>query len=206
MKKFILILGLLFALQAQTTLMAQLTDQDVVNFTAILSSVFDLTVTNGQNQTATFATAADYNVGVTELGGIVSGVSEVTMEATGNWNLQIQSPDFSDGGTQSIPIDNLGVWVEATGVHQFGVEVTSINVNSANCLGLSNVDQMLINLNLAGPGNGGAAADNTFNLHWEMGTMQGTMHATSMFAQMANGDFGPGTYTTVVLLTMTEIP
>jgi hypothetical protein len=28
----------------------------------------------------------------------------------------------------------------------------------------------------------------------------------SMFDQMANGDFGPGTYTTVVNLTMTPAP
>ncbi len=46
-------------------------------------------------------------------------------------------------------------------------------------------------------GNSGDEFDNRFNLNWRMGTSE-IVTANSlgtMFDQMANGDFGPGTYT-----------
>jgi hypothetical protein len=204
MKKIVLLLAVFFAL-GQTTIMAQLTDQEPVNFNAILNSVFNLNVVTGVDQTATFTTAADYNNGVFEGAGFAPGFSTVTMEATGNWNLQISCPDFAMG-TESIPINNLGVWCTATGAHQFGTEVTCAYTTAATSLGLANANQMLINLGTDPAGNGGDATDNAFTLHWRMGTMNGTMNATSMFDQMAAGDFPIGTYTTTATLTMTEIP
>jgi len=204
MKKIVLLLVMLVTF-GQTALRAQLTDNDVVNFTAVLNAVFNLNVVTGQDQTATFTTAADYNLGVDESAGIVPGFTTITCEATGNWNLQINAGDFSDG-TQTIPINNLGVWCEATGAHQFGTEVTCAYTTAATSLGLDNLDQMLIDLGTDPSGNGGDATDNAYTLHWRMGTMDGSMEATSMFDQMALGLFGPGTYTTVVNLTMTEIP
>jgi len=203
MKKFVLLLGLLFALQTQTLLMAQLTDQEVVVFNAHLLETFNLNV-DGVVQEITFGFAADYNNGVFEGAGILPGFTLISVEATGNWWLSINCPDFTGAGT--IPIDNLGVWCEATGAHQFGAEVTCLYQNAAASLGLTNPPAVpeLIGL---GTGNGGDITDNSFTLHWRMGTMDnGTMHATSMFDQMANGDFIPGDYTTTATLTLTQIP
>lgn len=204
MKKIILLAGLLIALQMQTTLRAQQEDAENVIFNAILSGAFNLVVQDGDVQTATFASAADYNNGVTEAGGIVPGFTTVAMEATGNWFLKISAPDFMPTtGTGSIPINNLGVWCEATGVHQFGIEVTCSYQSADAALGLTTTDMNLIEL---GTDNAGDQTDNLFVLHWLMGTMQGSMNPATMFSQLANGIFSQGTYTSTVVLTMTEIP
>ncbi len=203
MKKFVFLLGLLFALQTPTALMAQLTDQEVVVFNAHLLETFNLNV-DGVVQEITFAVSADYNNGVWEGAGILPGFSLISVEATGNWWLSINCPDFT--GVGIIPIDNLGVWCEATGTHQFGTEVTCLYQNAAASLGLSNPPAVpeLIGL---GTGNGGDISDNSFTLHWRMGTQDnGSMHVGSMFDQMANGDFPTGDYTTTATLTLTQIP
>lgn len=207
MKKIILLSGLLIALQTQTSLMAQLTDDENVVFNAILGGAFNLIVQDGDIQTATFNTGDDYNFGVSEtLGtpGIDPGYTTVAMEATGNWYLKISAPDFSPvTGTGSIPINNLGVYCEATGTHQFGTEVTCLYQTIDAALGLSNSDVTLIDLLTE---NSGDQTDNLFVLHWLMGTMNGSMNTVSMFNQLSDGIFSQGTYTTTVVLTMTEIP
>ncbi|MBP6872543.1 MAG: hypothetical protein KBC43_11095 [Bacteroidales bacterium] len=206
MKKIVLLFGLLFALQA--AIMAQLTDQEVVVFNAHLNETFNLNV-DGVTQEITFAVAADYNNGVTEAGGIVPGFTLISVEATGDWELEISAPDFtpSDGpnpGTGAIPINNLGVWCQATGTHQFGTEVTCAYQNAAAAMGLTNADQLLIGL---GTTNAGDISDNAFTLHWLMGTMQGSMNTESMFNQLALGTlFSTGDFTTTATLTLTEIP
>ena len=207
MRKIAILFGLLFALQ--TVVMAQLTDQENVVFNAHLLETFNLNV-DGIVQEITFATAADYNNGVTEAGGIVPGFTLISVEATGNWWLSINAPDFVPGGanpgTGSIPIANLGVWCEATGTHQFGNEVTCSYQTANTALGLENppaAPEMIGN----GSGNAGDISDNAFTLHWLMGTMQGSMETTSMFDQLALGTlFSTGDFTTTALLTLTEIP
>jgi hypothetical protein len=54
--------------------------------------------------------------------------------------------------------------------------------------------------------NSGDETDNQFVLNWLMGTMNGSMNSASMFSQLSDGIFSQGTYTTTVVLTMTEIP
>ena len=208
MKKIIWLAVLILTLQLQTKLMAQL-GEDVENvvFNAILDGAFNLVVQDGSVQTATFASADDYNFGISETQGtpgIDPGFTTVAMEATGNWFLKISAPDFTPlSGTGTIPINNLGVWCEATGVHQFGTEVTCSYQSADAALGLATTDVTLIDL---GTENSGDQTDNLFVLHWLMGTMQGTMNTNTMFSQLANGQFSQGTYTSTVVLTMTEIP
>ncbi|MBW6460820.1 MAG: hypothetical protein K0B08_09620 [Bacteroidales bacterium] len=207
MKKLVILLSLIFALQAPATVFAQLEDTETVLFNAILGGVFNLVVQDGDVQTATFNTGDDYNYGISEsigVPGIDPGFTTIAMEATGNWYLQIGSPDFTPiTGTGTIPIDNLGVWCEATGIHQFGTEVTCAYQTAETALGLQIANATLIDL---GSGNSGGAPDNQFVLHWLMGTMQGSMNLVSMFAQLSAGQFSQGTYTTTVVLTMIEIP
>ncbi|MCK9399052.1 MAG: hypothetical protein M0Q51_03515 [Bacteroidales bacterium] len=208
MKKIILLFGLFFALQTQTTLMAQLgEDAENVIFNAILNGAFNLVVQDGDVQTATFNSADDYNFGISEsigIPGIDPGFTTVAMEATGNWFLKISAPDFTPiTGSGNIPINNLGVWCEATGVHQFGTEVTCAFQTADAALGLLNTDVTLIDLLTE---NSGDQTDNLFVLHWLMGTMQGGMNPASMFSQLSDRIFSQGTYTTTVVLTMTEIP
>lgn len=179
---------------------------DVVNFTVILEDLFDITVINGNDQIATFSTAVHYNDGVWEGAGIASGISNVTMETTGNWNCTIHAADFGPALPGLIPIDNLGVWIEAFGAHTIGTgEVVYGCTAAASSQGLTNAAAPLIS---KGAGeNAGDASDNLFRLHWRMGTRDNaSMHATTMFDQMAAGDFDPGTYSTTVNLTLTPTP
>jgi len=206
MKKIILLLCLLFALQIHTRVVAQVEeDTENVVFNAILNGAFNLIVQDGDIQTATFSSADDYNLGISETLGIVPGFTTVAMEATGNWYLKISAPDFipSGSGTGSIPINNLGVWCEATGIHQFGTEVTCAYQSADAALGILNSDVTLIDL---GTENSGDQTDNLFILHWLMGTMQGSMNPATMFSQLANGVFSQGNYTSTIVLTMTELP
>lgn len=208
MKKILLLAVLILTLQLQTKLFAQV-QEDVENvvFNAQLDGAFNLIVQDGGSQTATFASADDYNFGISETQGtpgIDPGFTTIAMEATGNWYLKISAPDFTPlVGTGTIPINNLGVWCEATGVHQFGTEVTCAYQSADAALGLATTDVTLIDLLTD---NSGDQTDNLFVLHWLMGTMQGTMNPATMFSQLANGQFSQGTYTSTVVLTMTEIP
>jgi hypothetical protein len=210
MKRIALTFGLMLALQAG--LLAQLTDQETVIFNAHLLQTFNLNILSGNQQDATFTTAADYNDGVIEGAGIVSGITEITVEATGNWNLSILADDFlpyagpNGAGTGIIPINNLGVWLEATGAHQFGTEVTCPYIDLASAMGMGNANQIIIGL--GGTDNNGDATDNAFTLHWQMGqnTACPLMNPLSMFDQMSAGTFGPGDFTTDCIMTLTEIP
>ena len=206
MKRIILLLICFTAIQLNSVT-AQLSDDEEVVFNAILGGAFNLVVQDGDVQTATFGAADEYNLGISEtMGnpGIDPGFTTVAMEATGNWYLKISAPDFTPiVGTGVIPINNLGVWCEATGVHQFGTEVTCSHQSADAALGLSNTDITLIDLLTD---NSGDQTDNLFVLHWLFGTMQGTMNPASMFSQLSDGIFSQGTYTSTVVLTMTEIP
>jgi hypothetical protein len=207
LKKVVLFNSLLFALQTQATLTAQIKDQDNVHFNAILDKVYNLVIKDGNFQLATFNTATDYDFGVSEstgAPGIDPGFTTVAMEATGNWFLDISAPDFSPvTGSGSIPINNLGVWCEATGTHQFGTEVTCAYQSPDAAWGLTTSDKTLIDI---GTGNGGDQTDNLFILHWLMGTMQGNMNTASMFLQLATGVFTIGTYNTTIVLTLKGLP
>ena len=181
-----------------TSVMAQ-TDTDVVNFTAILQDVLNLSVTAGQSQTADFDEPAEYNLGIDAV-----GTTTITVESTANWDVTINAADFSDGGGNIIPIENLGVWCEATGTHLIGTEVDCNYTSLAAALGITAVDQTILD-DLGG--NGGDASDNAFNLNWTMGTMQGSMNTNSIFEQVSDGTIGAlGTYTTTVNLTLTAHP
>lgn len=198
MKNITIILCVLLLIPT-ANLQAQATDTEVVNFTAVLASVLNLNVTSGDNQTATFDTPDKYNLGIDAV-----GTTTVTMESTSDWTLEISAADFSDGASAIIPINNLGVWCEATGVHTIGAEATCAYTSLATSLGIMNTDQMLIDNS---SGNSGDASDNAFNLNWTMGTMNGSMNTASIFEQLSDGTIANiGTFTTTVNLTLTALP
>jgi hypothetical protein len=209
MKRIAFTFGLLIALQS--ALLAQMTDQEVVVFNAHLMKTFNLNV-DGVVQEITFVDADDYNFGVIEADGILPGFTDISVEATGDWDLTITAPDFqpydAGGGLANgyIPIGNLGVYVEATGAHTWVTgEVVTAHETAGAALGLTDDDanpDMLIDLGSGS--NAGDVTDNAFRLHWLMGTMQGSMITQSMFDQLSAGTFEPGDYTTTATLTLTE--
>lgn len=196
MKKFTFILAII--LMAQVGTMYAQTDQETVNFTAILETVINLNILDGDAQTATFNTPDTYNFGIDDV-----GQTTITVESTSDWNLAVSAPNFSDGGTAVIPINNLGVWLEATGAHTFGNEVTTTFDALGNACGITTNNQTLID---NGAGNSGDASDNAFTLNWTMGTMNNTMNAASIFDQLSNGTIANiGTFTTTATLTVTGL-
>lgn len=205
MKKIVLLLGLLFAMQA--ALMAQVNTQDVL-FNAHLVSTFNLNLTGGDVQEIIFDNAAEYNNGVTgPLGsGIDPGFTTITVEATEDWHVTIACPPF--GGAGTIPIDNLGVYCASTGTYTFGAQLSCAFISPLTIHGMTIAPVTLIGVGTGvGASNAGDATDNMFTLSWEMGTMQNaSMHADSMFDQMANGDFPTGDYTTTGTLTLVPGP
>lgn len=199
MKKLFLLVSVVLT----TSLVAQ--DVEPVNFVANLSEVFVLNVVSGRDQIATFATASDYDNGVDEISGIAPGFTDITMEAMTNWSLDIRGEDFDDGGGQLIPINNLGVWVDetpATPIHEIGDEVACTNIDPTTSMGITLLDQTLLNVGINPEGNAGNSLENAFTLHWRMGTTDGTMNTETMFTQISNGDFGPGAYSSVITLTL----
>lgn len=203
MKKFVFLLGILFALQ--TALLAQVTEQEVV-FNATLAQTFNLNLLSGGTQDILFEDANDYNLGVTEplANGIDPGFTEISIEATENWNLTIEFNDnflpVAPPATLFIPLDNLGVYITEDGTHGLATgEVTyTATLASPDALTIAPLDLILLGANP----NGGGVLENAFTLHWLMGTMQGNMNTESMFIQLANGDFTTGDYTTTATLTL----
>lgn len=198
MKRLSIILLTLFALQT-TSIFAQSTD--VVNFEAILEDVTSITVTAGNDITVTFSTSADYNDGFD----VITPVSTVEVIALLDWDMTIAAPDFThtpDDG-DIIPIENVGVWCESTGTFTFGAELVCAYTTQTTPLGVTAASQDLIT---NGTGNNGDASENSFNLNWEMGSMEGSMETASMFEQVADGTIASlGTYTTIITLTLTTL-
>jgi hypothetical protein len=204
MKKLVLLLTLMFALQA--AMMAQNTTGNIT-FNAHLNQTFNLIIYAGDVQEITFGTAAAYNLGVTAGAGIVDGITGIRVEATEDWNLTIECPDFTpfgvNGGTNSIPLENLGYVISENAGHGNGDEVT---YTTGLIMFVPDVTTDLITV---GPnGNAGDITDNDFSLTWEMGTadMQTLNGLGSMFDQMANGDFTTGDYQAIALLTLNPAP
>ncbi len=197
MKKLIIILVALFAMQT-TSVFAQTTD--IVDFQAILQDVTLIEVTGGNAIIVTFATADDYNNGFDE----ISPISTVEVTALLNWDMTIFAPDFviQGGGTETIPINNVGVWCESTGSFTFGTELICAYTTITTPLGLTNAVQDLIT---NGTDNAGDPSENAFNLNWEMGSQNGSMLQTSMFDQLSNDDFTVGTYDTQITLTLVTL-
>ena len=173
---------------------------DVVIFNVDLQNLFTLTVESGNTQTATVITAADYQNGVIP----ASGVSEVSVESTSDWYIDIAGPDLT-GTAGTIPVNNIGVYVtDGTGSYTLGTEYISSYTTAATCMGLSNANQLLVDVG-AGQTNAGGKAENWFNLNWLFGTQQGGMNTESLLIQIANGDFvSPGNGSTTLTLTATQ--
>jgi hypothetical protein len=196
MKKIILF-GAVLMLFFNARILAQPVTDDVI-FNVDLQNLFTITVESGGVQLATVISAADYQNGVTP----VSGVSEVSVESTSDWYITIGGPNLI-GSAGTIPVDNIGVYVtDGTGSYTLGTEYTSPFTTAAGCMGVTVAAQTLVDV---GTTNAGGKAENWFNLNWRFGTMQGTMHPTSLLAQITAGDFvSPGQATTTLTLTATQ--
>ncbi|MCK9399051.1 MAG: hypothetical protein M0Q51_03510 [Bacteroidales bacterium] len=210
MKKIVLLLGLLFAMQ--TALMAQDTT-GTVYFLAHLQSTFNLIIVNGGSQEIFFITPDDYNDGVTELttapSGINDGVTQIQIESTNNWKLTIEADDFgpiapTSGG--DIPINNLGVTITANGGYDNGSGEVVYTALPGFPQGLSNDAEDLI-WHGTNP-NAGDIFDNDYTLHWEMGTHVAgtTMNQATMFDQLADVIFSTGDFETTATLTLIQQP
>jgi hypothetical protein len=105
------------------------------------------------------------------------------------------------GGTDEVPIGNLGFTVTDQGDHVNGTEVTH---TGATVQPLTEAEADLIMYNSGS--NIGDASDNAWRLDWEMGTAAVAFPGGTMFDQIANGDFPVGDYTTTATLNLWTHP
>jgi hypothetical protein len=193
-----------FAVALQAMVFSQTTTQDII-FNAHLLQTFNLNLLNGGTQEITFQNAADYNNGVVAGTGILPGTSDITIEATEDWILNIECPDFvgyagpNGAGSGTIPSEDLGVTITATGAHTIATGEVTYTCTPGNPQQMLNATTLLIGQ--GANANAGDATDNAFTLTWEMGTAA-VGYGTSMFDQMANGDFSTGDFTTTATLTL----
>ena len=174
------------------------TDVENVSLTVILIDVFDLGITAGSAIVFTFDTPAEWNTGMVAPDG--GTTTDITVDATQDWEVTILSPDLTDGGAGTMGADNVGVYcTDNGGSHSIGAEVTCAYTAVGSPLALPNAATVLLD---NGTGNAGDATDNMFSINWECGTMNAPMNATSMLQHVANGDFPTGTYTSTVVLTL----
>lgn len=174
------------------------TDVENVSLTVILTDVFDLTISSGAAITFTFDTPAEWNSGMTAPDG--GTTTDITVDATQDWEITISSPDLTDGATGTMGADNVGVYcTDNGGNHSIGAEVSCAYTAVGSPLALPNAATVLLD---NGTGNAGDATDNAFSINWECGTMNAPMNATSMLQHVASGDFPTGTYTSTVVLTL----
>jgi len=195
MKKLIILFVAIFTF-ATMGLKAQTSEN--VALTVILTDVFDLNVTAGAAITFTFDTPAEWNTGMVAPDG--GTTTDVTIDATQDWELTILSPDLSDGAAGVMPAGNVGVYcTDNGGNYSIGAEVACAYIAVGSPLALPNAATVLLDV---GTGNAGDATDNMFSINWECGTMNAPMNGTSMLQHVAQGDFPTGTYTSTVVLTL----
>ncbi len=195
MKKLIILFVAIFTF-ATMGLKAQ--EIENVALTVILTDVFDLNVTAGAAITFTFDTPAEWNTGMVAPDG--GTTTDVTIDATQDWELTIHSPDLSDGAAGVMPAGNVGVYcTDNGGNYTIGAEVACAYIAVGSPLALPNAATVLLDV---GTGNAGDATDNMFSINWECGTMNAPMNGTSMLQHVAQGDFPTGTYTSTVVLTL----
>lgn len=198
MKKILILFIAAFTLTA-ANISAQ---TDVVNLEVVLTDVFDVNVTGGNNVVFTFDTPAEWTAGMTAPD--AGQLTTITVDATQNWDLSIEVPDLvnASGGPDMDPA-NIGLYCEATGSNDFTSAINCTYVTPATCLGLLNATTPIMTNNA---GNAGNATQNAFNLKWECGTQNGSMVADNMLNQVANGTFNVGTFTSIATLTLTAAP
>lgn len=174
------------------------TDSENVALTVILTDVFDLGISAGSAITFTFDTPAEWNLGMTAPDG--GTTTDITVDATQDWEITIASPDLTDGGTGVMTADNVGVHcTDNGGNHSIGAEVSCAYTALGSPLALPNAATVLLD---NGTGNAGDATDNAFSINWQCGTMTAPMNATSMLQHVASATFPTGTYTSTVVLTL----
>jgi hypothetical protein len=199
--KRILILFLVGMFAFQTTGVQAQPDSEVVDFTVIFETVFDLAIVSGNAITVTFTTSADYN------NGIVSGTpTDFTVESTINWDVMISGAgDLAPvTGSGAVPLDYVGCWVASTGTFTDGAEFDIAFPDQASAHGLTTTPTAFITNN---GGNAGSVTDNAFTITWAVGTQDGSMAAESVFTGLALNKFtAPGQYNTDITLTAQAAP
>lgn len=197
MRKFIL--GIAAFLMSGLMAFAQpVSDNAVIPVAVTLNSVLRLNVINGGNIEFVFNTLAQYKAGINNGGALTAYHSKITVESSQDWKIMYGAEDgtfISDNGL-TLPLNNVGLSVEATGVHTIGGELVSTQADGTNVADLPLFSASEVLVGNGATHNGGDAADNAFTIKWRAGTIENDMNAASLLDQ----DVAPGRYVTNVIL------
>lgn len=173
-----------------------------VKFSSKLHEILDLEISNNDNtMDFIFQNTSDYNHGIALP---PSKVTEVSIEATINWQLKIRSltKQFTTAFPESgnIPLNNLGYWIHPSGRHdQKQLNIKAHSVATINKIHNTNKTCICTKPGETSVGDGTA---NRFQMMWEIGTMHGNMNPRSILKQMGDGTFSLGTHLLTVEMTL----
>jgi hypothetical protein len=134
--------------------------------------------------------------------------------STRRWELFYGAEEYAVGGganmqgtdnpSNQLALDNVGFRLESNGVHEFGVELTSVVTNDgADIVGLALYPLSLIRDNNDALSSAGDENDNNFTIYWRCGTSEGSMNAVSLLEQ--NPSPQPDRYITNVLFELVSL-
>lgn len=195
MRKFItIVFGL--ALLTNVTFAQGVSDKAVIPVAVTLNSILRLNIVSGGNIDFAYNNLMDYQNGIPN-----SNAYDTRFTVASSQDFQVDmyveddvfiGTDYADtsGGSHTMPLNNVGFITEYVGG---GVDGDYTYNTSA--LGLTSGETTIVSPaganSIAGP-----VTQNDFIIHWESGTMNGTMNGTTMLSQNLAAD----RYTTNVFL------
>ncbi len=176
---------------------AQVTDAANVTLTANLQTSLSLTL-GSTAVTFTFDEVDEYKNGI---GDDLSIKHSVEVNSTANWKIDLKANGDLLHSNNTNTLDLAQVGIHASNEGNWGATRTTNNSGEATPIALSLADQTILTNGANTLTNAGDSDDNDFFFYYEMGTMEGAMHGTSMLEE----NYKRGTYQTTIVYTLSEI-
>jgi hypothetical protein len=179
---------------------AQTTDSDDINVTAVFKTSIDLNVVSGANISFLVESLDDYTNGLSDP---TAYTSTFEVSASVNFKVDLSSTNFTDGSGNTLNAQNFGYTIADAGTYQVGTNhLLDGGTTSPSALALLGANNTIVEA--TGSGNAGPATANRFNLNFELGTAG--VRALSGLPILLSQNIAPSTYTSVVTLTASAMP
>ncbi len=202
MKKYALLLLIMFMGYHVSSFAQAVDDQAVVPVSVTLNSILRLNVESGGNIEFNFNTLEQYNNGISGLNVDDQYSTKITVASSVNWKLEMGAEDphlvstdvvdtSSTAGTMPLPY--IIYQTTITG----GLDASNVDINSNGTpqalsqIGSAN-DDLITNTN----GNAGAISQNAFRIDWGCGLPSGSFSASR--GTLMGSNFTGGRYSTNV--------
>jgi hypothetical protein len=190
-----LLLGAAMLLMAQISFGQAVTDNAVIPVSITLNSILRLSVTSGGNIQFVVNTIDQYENGIPNAS---QYTTTFQVASSRNFEVTLGAEDQTfvglETGSTSLALDNVGYTMGGTGTGTVPGSLQAL-VALVDGLGASTATTIV-------DGDAGAAADNIYEIQWELGTMETGMNPTSLLEQSLDADI----YITNVFLNVVPVP